>query len=38
MASVQEKDTSSLQFIEVLAILGTFKTQISMLQQTVKTL
>jgi upstream activation factor subunit UAF30 len=38
MASVQEKDTSSLQFIEVLAMLGTFKTQISMLQQTVKTL
>ena len=38
MASVQEKDTSSLQFIEVLAQLSNFKSQISSLQQTVRTL
>ena len=38
MASVQEKDTSSLQFVEVLTILSNFKSQISLLQQTVKTL
>ena len=38
MASIQEKDTSSLQFIEVLTILSNFKSQISQLQQTVKTL
>ena len=38
MASVQEKDTSSLQFIEVLTQLSNFKSQISSLQQTVRTL
>lgn len=38
MASVQEKDTSSLQFIEVLTLLSNFKSQISSLQQTVRTL
>lgn len=38
MATVQEKDTSSLQFIEVLTLLSTFKTQITLLQQTVRTL
>jgi len=38
MASVQEKDTSSLQFVEVLNVLNSFKTQISSLQQTVRSL
>jgi upstream activation factor subunit UAF30 len=38
MASVQEKDTSSLQFVEVLTLLSNFKSQISSLQQTVRTL
>jgi upstream activation factor subunit UAF30 len=38
MASVQEKDTSSLQFIEIFAQLSNFKSQISSLQQTVRTL
>jgi len=38
MTTIQEKDTSSLQFIEVLTMLSNFKTHISLLQQTVKTL
>lgn len=38
MASVQEKDTSSLQFTEVLTLLSNFKSQIYSLQQTVRTL
>jgi len=38
MVTIQEKDTSSLQFMEVLTLLSNFKYQISMLQQTVKTL
>jgi len=38
MTSVQEKDTSSSQFIEVLTLLSNFKSQISSLQQTVRTL
>ena len=33
MATVQEKDTASLQFVEVLTNLGTFKTAISLLQK-----
>lgn len=38
MASVQEKDTLSLQFVEVLTLLSNFKSQIYSLQQTVRTL
>lgn len=38
MATVQEKDTASLQFIEVLNNLGTFKTAISLLQKDIRTL
>lgn len=38
MTSVQEKDTSSLQFIELLKTLSSFKTKISSLQNQVRTL
>ena len=38
MATVQEKDTASLQFVEVLNNLGTFKTAISLLQKDIRTL
>ena len=38
MVTVQEKDTTSLQFIEVLNTLGTFKTNISLLQKDIRTL
>ena len=38
MATVQEKDTASLQFIEVLNNLGAFKTAISLLQKDIRTL
>lgn len=38
MATVQEKDTASLQFVEVLTNLGTFKTAISLLQKDIRTL
>ena len=38
MATVQEKDTTSLQFVEVLNNLGTFKTAISLLQKDIRNL
>jgi len=38
MATVEEKDTSSLQFMELLKTLSNFKTQISLLQNKIRTL
>ena len=38
MTTVQEKDTTSLQFIEVLNNLSSFKTAISLLQKNIRIL